>query len=104
MFGDVFVLKEEDIIILSSKILFPTLWQNNEFLCSILEDEIRVGQVGVEHAEGELVTVPLAVELLGVLEQVDEGVDELWRIVGIGHHGIGFYFTQIAIPEKLENY
>ena len=58
--------------------------------------------MGVEHAEGELVTIPLAVELLGVLEQVDERVDELWGIVRVGHHRVGLHFTQITVPEQLD--
>ena len=41
----------------------------------------------------------LAVELLRVLEQVDEGVDELGRVVLVGYHGIGLHLPKIAVPE-----
>ena len=51
-------------------------------LLSDLEDEVSVGRLRVEHGEGELVGDLLAVELLRVLEQVDEGV-HLHRIVGL---------------------
>ena len=79
-----------------------TFWQHDELLCGVLEDEVRVGQAGEEHGEGELVAVPLAVELLRVLEQVDEGVDGLGVVVAVGHHRVGLHLAEIAVPGKEE--
>ena len=77
-----------------------TFGNDNDFLSGVLENEIRVGERGEEHREGELVAIALAVELLGVLKQVDEGVDKLGRVVLVCHHSIGLHFTQITVPDK----
>ena len=71
-------------------------------MSGVLEYEIRVGKWGEEHREGELVTVALTIELLGVFEEVDEGVDELGRVVLVGHHGVGLHLTQVTVPD-MEN-
>ena len=71
----------------------------DQFLSSVLEDEVGIWEAGVEHGEGELVTVPLSVELLGVFEQIDESVDVfLWKC-WVCDHRICLHLSQVTLPD-----
>ena len=65
-------------------------------LLSDLEDEVSVGRLRVEHGEGELVGDLLAVELLRVLEQVDEGVHLLAAVPRRRHQRVRLHLPQVA--------
>ncbi len=64
---------------------------------SYLEDEIGIGWLRYEHGEAELVGDLLAVELLRVLEQVDEGIELALANPGVGHDGVGLDLAQVAV-------
>ena len=71
--------------------MFGTFWKNDDFLSSILKNEICKRRFRVEHAERELVLHFLAVELLGIFEQVDESINIVGWVLWVGHHCIGLH-------------
>ena len=62
-----------------------------------MENEVGIRRLGVEHGEGELVVDLLPVELLGVLEQVDKGVEPNRPDPRVRHDRVGIDFAQVAI-------
>jgi len=70
--------------------------QNDQLLGRVLEDQVSVGRLGVEHGEGELVRHLLSGKLLCILQQVDEGVQLLVADLRGGDDGVGLDLAEVA--------